>query len=281
MKIIRSLLLAALSAVSTVDAIAADPANDPFLHIDQQWKRYELARQELAKVKKPVLGEEDFAKKLGVWAEANRKKNEAARALVQPLVALTSTVPDDQFQMVRDELRIIHKDLTDAPTQASNDARGFFAAQVLPHLCEGELKPDRADLFVELTAPNEWIKAADRRIQRGELSEPVGFAVQDAHALALAQAGDFKGARQQSDLLLKKMESLLGGRLPKLGINHRDTVRTKPSLHREFLLHRALIESLAGEAETAKERLAAAKTIKEEDKNVLAEQGGLLERLGR
>ena len=83
------------------------------------------------------------------------------------------------------------------------------------------------------------------------------------------------------EVMLKKAEILLGGRLPDLRMNHGGLKRTKQSLQREFLLHRALIESLAGEEKTAREFLALAGKIAEVDQEVLNGQAPLLRQLGK
>jgi hypothetical protein len=47
-------------------------------------------------------------------------------------------------------------------------------------------------------------------------------------------------------------------------VNYRKGVRSVESLHREYILHRALIEAVAGESELAKAKLAESQAINED-----------------
>ena len=257
-------LLAALPAL-------AEPEDARLLESDKLWKEYSESREALAAIPRPQLGEPDFRKKLSVWSDAETRNREAARKLFPVLAGMAADVQEEaDYELMEVELRQIQQDLTGSPTQASLNNSKYFAEVILPLVRDKKLAPTRASLFADLTKPGEWIRESDKIAERGQIAEPVGWGVQDTHALALARAGKFDAARKDSDLLLKKITiTLEKGRLPKLTMTHNGRSRTKPSLHREFLLHRALIEALAGDAKAAEERLAMAKKIEEPDADIL------------
>ena len=281
MKNQRALLTAGLFALSSLVPAAAAPVEAPADKLDQMRKDYAEAHDFLKATPRPVLGDPDFNAKLEIWSEMYTRHRELGRAMLVPLVTLAAEGPDDRFPAVRDELQGLHRELVDGPTQSSHDNLAHVSGVILPYLRDGELQADRAALFVSLTTPDDWVRGYDARTKRGVPSEPTGLLIQDVHSLALARAGEFDAARKESDLLLKKAEILLGGRLPDLRMNHGGLKRTKQSLQREFLLHRALIESLAGEEKTAREFLALAGKIAEVDQEVLNGQAPLLRQLGK
>lgn len=261
MKINPILLLVGLFALPMINhADAGKP-----LKVDELRAEYTAARQAYEAIKKPKLGEKDFQQELGVWAKTNSRHRKAARALTRSLVPMVSELPPAEFQPVEAELRQIHSDIVVASTQSGHDSLQFFAELILPEVRDKQPAADRVALFVELTQPDNWIREIDRLIKKDVISEPTGWGIQDVHALALARAGKFDSARKESDLLLKKVNATLPG---KFETNHFGRVRTKESLYREFLMHRALIEALSGENKAAEKRLAQAKAIKEADTDI-------------
>lgn len=273
MKINRILLLVGLLALPMTNHAAAAPDDGKPLKVDALRAEYMAAQQAYDAIEKPVLGAKDFHQELGVWSKANTRHRNAAQALTRSLVPMVSELPPAEFQPVEAELRQIHRDIVGslggARSQSMHNSLAFFAEVILPQVRDKEPAADRAALFVELTQPDSWIRETDRLIKKDLISEPIGWVIQDVHALALARADKFDSAREESDLLLKKVRATLPGRF---GTNHCGRVRTKESLYREFLMHRALIEALSGDNKAAEKRLAEAKAIKETDADIQAIQ---------
>ncbi|MCH7227489.1 hypothetical protein, partial [Haloferula sp. A504] len=57
--------------------------------------------------------------------------------------------------------------------------------------------------------------------------------------------------------------------VPLHNLQKKSRAATKPSIYREVLLHRSLIEALAGDAGAAKQRMAEAREIEEPDASIL------------
>ncbi len=265
----RILLVAGILALLASRPVVAESRGDNQLKTDELRKEYAAACGALDKIERPQIGAGGFPEKLAVWSKAFQRKRDAAQALLPPLVQLTSELPADaeEFPKVRAELLEIHQEMTGQANQASLDQLSFFADTIFPHLLERNLGVDRARLFVKLTTPDQLVRVNDRAATSGAPTESHNWNVQDAHALSLMRAGKLKAARKESDLLLKKVCVNLnkGNPLAVGGVNYRDGVRSDESLRREYLLHRALIEAVAGESEAAKAKLAESMAIEEDD----------------
>ena len=100
--------------------------------------------------------------------------------------------------------------------------------------------------------------------------EPQSWIIQAAYSLAQLRAGNISTARKENVKLLRKSEKLSQ---KGHGINYRKEgdVRTYKSVYREYLLHRALIESHAKEKGLAKKYLTRSLKI-EEDEEIKSEQ---------
>ncbi|MCH7229034.1 hypothetical protein [Haloferula sp. A504] len=219
---------AAVLILTTIHPVLAQADEIGAGKLDELWNEYAEAHQALSRIEKPELGAAGFAERLTLWSDAYSRNREAAKALVHPLVKRVASIPDGEFRAARTDLKQIHGDLTKGQPQASHDNLQYIAGAVLPEVRDKEPAADRASLFAELTTPDALIREADARTKRGEISEPVGFAIQDTHALALARAGKMDAARRENDLLLKKLEILIEKSRLKIGTNHRGVVRTKP-----------------------------------------------------
>ena len=137
-------------------------------------------------------------------------------------------------------------------------------------LINEKISQKKASFLADLIKPIGSIKFENRMHLIGITVEPQSWIIQAAYSLAQLRAGNISTARKENVKLLRKSEKLSkkGN-----GINYRKEgdVRTYQSLHREYLLHRALIESHAKEKGLAKKYLTRSLKI-EEDKEIKSEQ---------
>ncbi|MFK7735359.1 MAG: hypothetical protein AB8B50_04975 [Pirellulaceae bacterium] len=236
------------------------PDNPNHPSIDKLRKEYAQARDAFGKI-----DEGDF----DAWGEAYGRLHEASQMFAFTLLrASWKSSSEGEFPKLSKELLPLHQEMTGHPNQSSLDHLSFYAETIFPYLLQQNVRADQASLFVKLTTPDQLVRVNDKAAQLDTQTEPHNWIVQDAHALALMRAGKFEDARKESDLLLKKVTVNLskGNRLAvEAGVNYRDVVRSAKSLRREYLLHRALIEAVAGELEAAKAKLVEAMAVKEDD----------------
>ena len=268
----RSILSCVLCLLAVSQARAAEQADT----LEQLRRSYQQARETAAKIEKPTLGSVGFRDDLKVWADAARQRLEAAQSLVPALLMRWTTVADgsEELAAIQQEIKDVYRDMSGKPmTQASNNAKSFFADAVWPLLSNGELSQERAAILVELTKPHAGIRMNDKIAQLERPTEPLGWNIQDTYSLALLRAARVDDARRENKLLLDKLSiNLERGRLPDLKVNYRDGKRSQASLRREYLIHRSLIEALAQQEGRAKEFLMEANAIEEENAAITREQ---------
>ncbi|MDG2223741.1 MAG: hypothetical protein P8L85_20350 [Rubripirellula sp.] len=167
---------------------------------------YQEAHDSASKIENPKIGAEGFREKLSDWADAHRKSQESARALILALLDHWVTLPDDKA--VKEEVEAICKDLAGDPqTENYRTAKSFFARTAWPLLANNKLTKDQAEFLAELTKPsgNSGINGVLARL--GRPSEPQGWDVQAAYALALIRSGKEKQAREQISNLHAKVSA--------------------------------------------------------------------------
>ena len=176
--------------------------------LEQLRQRYQQARDTAAKIENPDSGSEGFPEKLKVWAEAYRKWQNSARALIPALLNHWMTLPDDspEAKTVRKEIETVCKDMAGHPrSEQYNIAKSFFARTAWPLLADNKLTQEQAGLLVELTEPQLGVRIYDRMARLGQPTEPLGWDVQAAYALALIRSGNDKQARDEITTLHAKV----------------------------------------------------------------------------
>jgi len=175
------------------------------------------------------------------------------------------------FQNVKSELLSQHPKYNKKKlTESYKNHLTLLANTFHNELIKEKISQKKASFLADLIKPTGSIKFEDRMRLIGITVEPQSWIIQAAYSLAQLRAGNISTARKENVKLLRKSEKLSkkGN-----GINYRKEgdVRTYQSLHREYLLHRALIESHAKEEVVAKKYLNRSLKIKE-DKEIKSEQ---------
>ena len=207
------------------------------------------------------------------WTTAHRQ---AKDSLVEYLARLTEAyvhLPENHpsFQNVKSELLFQHPKYNKKKLTESYRINLTLLANTLHNeLIKEKISQKKASFLADLIKPTGSIKFEDRMRLIGITVEPQSWITQAAYSLAQLRAGNISRARKENVKLLRKSEKLSkkGN-----GINYRKEgdVRSYQSLYREYLLHRALIESHAKEKGLAKKYLSRSLKI-EEDKEIKSEQ---------
>ena len=207
------------------------------------------------------------------WLTANQRAKDSIVEYLARLTAAYVNLPDNHplFQKVKEELIAQHpKYNKNKLTESYKNQLTLLANTFHNELIEEKISRKKASFLANLIKPTGSIKFEGRMHLIGITVEPQSWIIQAAYSLAQLRAGNISTARKENVKLLRKSEKLSkkGN-----GINYRKEgdVRTFQSLHREYLLHRALIESHAKEKEVAKKYLTRSLKI-EEDKEIKSEQ---------
>ena len=171
--------------------------------IEQLRQRHRQARTTFAKTR-------DYGK-------AYRESLASGRKLIVALLNHWMTLPEGSAKapVVRQEIKTVYQELGGRPlTERYNQGKSFVARTVWPLLTEKEPTPEQGAFMAELTKPQMGVRMNDRIAQRGMPTEPLGWNVQAAHALALIRAGKDKEARDEITLLHDKV-SINHARNPK------------------------------------------------------------------
>lgn len=189
--------------------------------------------------------------------------------LVSAYVKLTESHPS--FQNVKSELLSQHpKYNKNKHTESYKNQLSLLANTFHNELIKDRVSRKKASFLANLIKPTGSIKFEDRMRLIGITVEPQSWIIQAAYSLAQLRAGNISTARKENVKLLRKSEKLSQ---KGHGINYRKEgdVRTYKSVYREYLLHRALIESHAKEKGLAKKYLTRSLKI-EEDEEIKSEQ---------
>lgn len=172
----------------------AVPAGDQSDALEQLRQRYQQARATFAKT-------EDYGKPYQESIESARK---LIAALLNHWVALPEGSPD--AGTVEQEIRTVFKYLAGHPhTERYNLAKSFVARTTWTLLAGNKLNQKQAAFMVELTRPQVGVRMNDKEARRGKPTEPLGWDVQAAHALALIRGSNDKQARDEIDILHDKV----------------------------------------------------------------------------
>ena len=118
------------------------------------------------------------------------------------------TLPEDAAEepALGQEIRAVFKDLAGNPwTNKYNIGKSFMARTVWPLLADLEPIPAQAAFMAELTKPQIGVRMNDRQARAGNPTEPLGWDVQAAYALALIRSGQYKQARDEITMLHDKV----------------------------------------------------------------------------
>jgi len=132
------------------------------------------------------------------------------------------------------------------PNESSYAAARRIAEMTWPLLLNGY--PDEFnEAMVELTVPYSAIRVNDKLGEAGRPTEPLGWGVQAAHALALARAGKITESLKVNEALMKKIDvNVHKGRLPDLPLQFLGETRSVKSLLQQALLQKSIILGIAG-----------------------------------
>ena len=207
------------------------------------------------------------------WLTANQRAKVSIVEYLARLAAAYVNLPDNHplFQKVKEELISQHpKYNKNKLTESYKNQLSLLANTFHNELIKDRVSRKKASFLANLIKPTGSIKFEDRMQLIGITVEPRSWIIQAAYSLAQLRTGNISTARKENVKLLRKSEKLSqkGN-----GINYRKEgdVRTYQSLYREYLLHRALIESHAKEKEVAKKYLNRCLKI-EEDQEIKSEQ---------
>ena len=207
------------------------------------------------------------------WSTTHRQAKNSLEEYLSKLASAYINLPESHpsFQNVKSELLSQHPKFNKKKLTESYRINLTLLANTFHNeLIKEKISQKKASFLADLIKPTGSIKFEDRMRLIGITVEPQSWIIQAAYSLAQLRAGNISTARKENVKLLRKSEKLSkkGN-----GINYRKEgdVRTYQSLYREYLLHRALIESHAKEKGLAKKYLTRSLKI-EEDKEIKSEQ---------
>ena len=169
-------------------------AEAPVETVEQLRQRYQQARATFARTK-------DYGK-------AYRESKESAHKLMTALLNHWMALPEGSTEepAVCREIKTVYKDMAGNPlTEKYNKAKSFLAQALWPILAADEPTREQAALMVELTRPSMGVRMNDRRARSGKPTEPLGWDVQAAYALALIRSGKDKQAHDEVTILRDKI----------------------------------------------------------------------------
>lgn len=162
--------------------------------VEQLRQKYEQSRATFAKTKD--------------YGEDYKEKIESGHAFISTLLSYSMTLPGDSSE-VRDvyrEIKTISKEMAGSSlTERHNIEKSFLARTIWPLLADGEPTSKQAAFMSDLTKPQFSIRMNDRRARAGKPTEPLGWDVQAAYALALVRSGKGQEARNEIAVLHDKV----------------------------------------------------------------------------
>ena len=224
--------------------------------MEQLRQRYQQARATFAKTK-------DYSKDY-------RESIESAHKLISALLNHGMALPHGSAELpaVHKEIKAVFKDLAGHPlTEKFNLAKSFIARTTWPLLADDEPTPEQAAFMVELTEPQLGVRKNDEAARRGKPTEPLGWDVQAAHALALIRSANAEQAGDEITILHDKV-SINHARNPKGRLdygseageeryrNYTDYLQLCEALH-------ALQAAIANDREGAKKHLENVRKLRE------------------
>ena len=282
MRNLHFILSLALFFISTLCVQAENSISPSVLsnNLEQLRKEYHSARDTLAEINSSMKqaakrdsklsSEQKLAnsqKRSRRWLPAFLKRNSSYEKYLFSLVNVFAVMPagNPELEDIQGELFQQHpKNCKNTLTESYANQLSLLASAIYPQLIKESLGKDRAEFFVQITKPTGSIKFEDTLNLLGIQSEPQGWSIQATYSLSQLRAGNISAARKENEKLMRKSKKLSKNGT---GMNYRKEgdVRSYKSLHREFLLHRALIEAAASKKADAKENLAKAQAMDENE----------------
>jgi len=179
------------------------PADEQAETLEQLRKQHQQAAATFAKT-------QDYGKDY-------RASITSAHQLISALLNHWMTLPEGspEAQKAEQEIKTVFKDLAGNPrTERYNQGKSFMARTAWPILAGNQLTQEQAALLVELAEPQKGVRRHDKTARRGKPTEPLGWDVQAAYALALIRRGNDQQARDEIAILQKKV-SINHARNPK------------------------------------------------------------------
>jgi len=140
--------------------------------------------------------------------EASRNAREAAHALLPEMLDFWMALPDGSEEQAKtgEGIKLICRDLASPTrTERENIERSFIARTVWPLLADEKVTQKQAAFLAELSEPQFSIRVNDKFARRGMGTEPLGWDVQAAYALALIRSGNPEQARDEITILHNKV----------------------------------------------------------------------------
>jgi hypothetical protein len=224
--------------------------------MEQLRQRYQQARATFVKTK-------DYGK-------AYRESTESAHKLIAALLKHWTALPEGSAEVpvVCQEIRTVYKDTAGSPlTERYNSEKSFLARAVWPLLAEDEPTREQAAFMVELTNPQMGVRINDKKARLGKPTEPLGWDVQAAYALALIRSGNDEQARNEITMLHDKV-SINHARNPKGELDYGP--EAGEGRHRDYTDYlqlcealRALQAAISNDREGAKKHIENARKLRE------------------
>jgi predicted XRE-type DNA-binding protein len=151
------------------------------------------------------------------------------------------------------------------PTESTYNVVAKIAAASWPVVLAG-YPSQFNDVLVDLTQPYAAIIVSDKLAEQGRPTEPLGWDVQAAHAIALARAGKIEESLKGNQKLMQKIEiNLQKGRLPNQQTEFLGAARSQKSLLMQSQLQKALILAIARKTADSVDASAAAGQVEIEN----------------
>jgi len=140
--------------------------------------------------------------------EDTKRCREAAHALVPELLDVWMALPDGSEDHAKfgELIKSICRDMASPPrTERENIEKSFIARTVWPLLADEKVTQEQAAVLAELSEPQFSIRVNDKFARRGMGTEPLGWDVQAAYALALIRSGNLIQASDETRILHNKV----------------------------------------------------------------------------
>ena len=179
----------------------------PVEKVEQLRQRHAQARAHFAKTR-------DYGK-------AYREMKESGHELISGLLNHWKNLPKGSAELpaFREEIKVVFNKMARPLTEAHNKEKSFMTRTVWPLLADDGLTLGQAAFIVELTKPQMGVRMNDSAARRGRPTEPLGWDVQAAYALALIRSGKDKQAAGEIAILHKKV-SINHARNPKGSLDY-------------------------------------------------------------
>lgn len=142
------------------------------------------------------------------YGKPYRESIGSAHELITALLVHRKALPDGSPQAGRteQEIKTVFKDIAGSPfTEQYNNEKSFIARTTWPLLVNNELTQEQAGFVLELTKPQMAVRMNDKKARRGKWTEPQGWDVQAAYALALIRSGKNEQGRDEVSSLRQKV----------------------------------------------------------------------------